>query len=180
MILTNSTQDSYIGSTAASQAAEAGTTASILPSPDGRDAQHRSFGRSQKKMCSGTEPTQSAEYSRILPHHRAAIQTSYMQDSYIGSTAASQAAEAGSTPVSCSKKKCHPTGWHFFLEYGSRGDTQRIAAADVFPYPIPTPHGFPPRICRFSHPPLLAITRAVWYCSTITSPLIHITTGSRS
>ena len=55
-------------------------------------------------MCSGTEPTQSAEYSRILPHHRAAIQTSYMQDSYIGSTAASQAAEAGSTPVSCSIK----------------------------------------------------------------------------
>ena len=101
---------------------KAGTTASILPSPDGRDAQHRSFGRSQKKMCSGTEPTQSAEYSRILPHHRAAIQTSYMQDSYIGSTAASQAAEAGSTPVSCSKKKCHPTGWHFFLEYGSRRD----------------------------------------------------------
>ena len=27
-----------------------------------------------------------------------------MQDSYIGSTAASQAAEAGSTPVSCSIK----------------------------------------------------------------------------
>ena len=42
------------------------------------------------------------------------------QDSYIGSTAASQAAEAGSTPVSCSKKRCHPNGWHLFLEYGFR------------------------------------------------------------
>ena len=96
-------QDSYIGSTAASQAAEAGSTASILPSPDGRDAQHRSFWHSQKKMRSGTEPTQSAEYSRILPH---TVRQSklYMQDSYIGSTAASQAAEAGSTPVSCSIK----------------------------------------------------------------------------
>ena len=45
-----------------------------------------------------------------------------MQDSYIGSTSASQAEEAGSTPVSCSKKKCHPDGWHFFLEYGPRSE----------------------------------------------------------
>ena len=46
----------------------------------------------------------------------------HLQDSYIGSTSASQAEEAGSTPVSCSKKKCHPNGWHFFLEYGPRSE----------------------------------------------------------
>ena len=39
-----------------------------------------------------------------------------MQDSYIGNTTASQAVKAGSTPVSCSKRKHHPAGgvfvWH--------------------------------------------------------------------
>ena len=37
-----------------------------------------------------------------------------MQDSYIGSTSASQAEEAGSTPVSCSKKINARVGVYFF------------------------------------------------------------------
>ena len=59
-------QDSYIGSTSASQAEEAGSITSILPPQDGRDAQHRSFWRSQKKMRRDTEVAQLPEYSRIL------------------------------------------------------------------------------------------------------------------
>ena len=58
-------QDSYIGSTSASQAEEAGSITSILPPQDGRDAQHRSFWRSQKKMRRDTEAAQLPEYSRI-------------------------------------------------------------------------------------------------------------------
>ena len=65
MISKNSTQDSYIGSTSASQAEEAGSITSILPPQDGRDAQHRSFWRSQKKMRRDTEAAQLPEYSRI-------------------------------------------------------------------------------------------------------------------
>ena len=42
------------------------------------------------------------------------------QDSYIGNTTASQAVKAGSTPVSCSKRKDHPTGGLFFWSRGSR------------------------------------------------------------
>ena len=58
-------QDSYIGSTSASQAEEAGSITSILPPQDGRDAQHRSFWHSQKKMRRGTEQAQLAEYSPL-------------------------------------------------------------------------------------------------------------------
>ena len=57
-------QDSYIGSTSASQAEEAGSITSILPPQDGRDAQHRSFWHSQKKMRRDTEAAQPPEYSR--------------------------------------------------------------------------------------------------------------------
>ena len=42
-----------------------GSIASILPSTDGRDATHRSFWRSQKKMRRDTEAAQLPEYSRI-------------------------------------------------------------------------------------------------------------------
>ena len=44
-----------------------------------------------------------------------AIIPSQTQDSYIGNTTASQAVKAGSTPVSCSKKKRPPVGGLFFL-----------------------------------------------------------------
>ena len=44
-----------------------------------------------------------------------------MQDSYIGNTTASQAVKAGSTPVSCSKKKTPPCGvFSFWKSRGSR------------------------------------------------------------
>jgi len=41
-----------------------GSIASILPSTDGRDATHRSFWRSQKKMRRDTEAALPPEYSR--------------------------------------------------------------------------------------------------------------------
>jgi len=41
-----------------------GSTASILPSPDGRDALHRGFWQSQKKMRRGTKAAAPPEYSR--------------------------------------------------------------------------------------------------------------------
>ena len=41
-----------------------GSIASILPSTDGRDATHRSFWRSQKKMRRDTEAALPLEYSR--------------------------------------------------------------------------------------------------------------------
>ena len=41
-----------------------GSTTSILPSSDGRDALHRGFWQSQKKMRRGTPPALPAEYSR--------------------------------------------------------------------------------------------------------------------
>ncbi len=47
---------SYVGLT------PSGSITSILPSSDGRDAAHRSFWRSQKKMRRDTEPAQLAEY----------------------------------------------------------------------------------------------------------------------
>ena len=50
-----------------------------------------------------------------------------MQDSYIGNTTASQAVKAGSTPVSCSKRKDHPLGWSFLL--GQRGSRTHLNTA---------------------------------------------------
>ena len=44
-----------------------GSTTSILPSPDGRDAKHRSFWCSQKKMRSGTEAAAPPEYRPAIP-----------------------------------------------------------------------------------------------------------------
>ena len=41
-----------------------GSTTSILPSPDGRDALHRGFWQSQKKMRRGTKAAAPPEYSR--------------------------------------------------------------------------------------------------------------------
>ena len=51
-----------------------------------------------------------------------------MQDSYIGNTTASQAVNAGSTPVSCSKIKPLPFGSGFVL-YGGGGSRTRSNAA---------------------------------------------------
>ena len=46
-----------------------------------------------------------------------AIILSHLQDSYIGNTTASQAVKAGSTPVSCSKKR-PPSGRSFLFGAG--------------------------------------------------------------
>ena len=43
-----------------------GSTTSILPSPDGRNARHCSFWRSQKKMRRGTTAALPPEYSRTV------------------------------------------------------------------------------------------------------------------
>ncbi len=54
----------------------------------------------------------------------------YLQDSYIGSTSASQAEEAGSTPVSCSKRKDTREG---VFPFGlPRGKTQIFRSCRTF------------------------------------------------
>ena len=59
------------------------------------------------------------EFSNALCYN-----THTTQDSYIGNTTASQAVKAGSTPVSCSKRKSTPPGCFSFLcgGEGSRTD----------------------------------------------------------
>ena len=74
-----------------------------------------------------------------------------MQDSYIGNTTASQAVKAGSTPVSCSKRKDTPPGCLFFLvkaagvepiqcgagERRRRGLDRAALKNNRLPYPAP-------------------------------------------
>ena len=70
---------------------------------------------------------------------------------YIGITAASQAVKAGSTPVPCSKKKHHPSGWCFFLEQHFCY-AKVVACGRVIEREWGTPSKVPP-----SHSPFLAI-----------------------
>ena len=54
-----------------------GSTTSILPSPDGRNAKHYNFWRSQKKMRRGTTAAPPPEYSRtVLLSHSVHMQCS--------------------------------------------------------------------------------------------------------
>ena len=54
-----------------------GSTTSILPSPDGRNAKHCNFWRSQKKMRRGTTAAPPPEYSRtVLLSHSVHMQCS--------------------------------------------------------------------------------------------------------
>ena len=112
-------QDSYIGSTSASQAEEAGSITSILPPQDGRDAQHRSFWHSQKKMRRDTEAAQLPEYSRIC-------RAEHGNENFICRIRTSvvhrlpKPRRRVRLPYPAPKKKSHPNGWLFFLESGSR------------------------------------------------------------
>ena len=76
-----------------------------------------------------------------------------MQDSYIGSTSASQAEEAGSIPVPCSKKKDTPTGVFLFGAALLLRKSGRLRAGDL------TCKGNPTKV-SLAYIPFLAIYRS--------------------